>query len=151
MAMTRSDEIHDILTGDLTVAVSYGTPAGGAVVTAVSPARRRRPRSRHEGRPEAPQLAWRGIADRNSPGFGLSRANFYQPFASLSLAKGQLTAAGQLIEAARAEVPPLDHVLEVSPASIDLVLGDVDTARAGSRERSTGHGTTASSSGPTCC
>lgn len=84
----------------------------------------------HEGRPEAPELAWRAIADRNSPGFGLSRANFYQLFASLSLAKGQLTAAGQLIEAARAEVPPLDHVLEVSPASIDLVFGDVDTARA---------------------
>jgi hypothetical protein len=35
--VTWSDEIHDILTGDLTVAVSYGTPAGGAVVTAVSP------------------------------------------------------------------------------------------------------------------
>jgi hypothetical protein len=32
-----SDDVHDVLTGDLTVAVSYGTPAGGAVVTVVSP------------------------------------------------------------------------------------------------------------------
>jgi hypothetical protein len=36
-AMIWSDEVHAILTGDLTVAVSYCTPAGGAVVTAISP------------------------------------------------------------------------------------------------------------------
>jgi hypothetical protein len=36
-AVTWTDEIMEVLTGDLTVAVAYGTPAGGAVVTAVSP------------------------------------------------------------------------------------------------------------------
>ncbi|WP_210590585.1 hypothetical protein [Streptomyces sp. GESEQ-35] len=32
-----SDDVDDVVKGDLTAAVSYLTPAGGAVVTAVSP------------------------------------------------------------------------------------------------------------------
>ncbi|MEV2221209.1 hypothetical protein AB0E01_15155 [Nocardia vinacea] len=37
MAVTWPDEIDDVLHGDLTVGLAYITPAGGAVVTAVSP------------------------------------------------------------------------------------------------------------------
>ena len=32
-----SDDIHDVITGDITAAAAYVTPAGGAVVTAVAP------------------------------------------------------------------------------------------------------------------
>ncbi|WP_062987257.1 hypothetical protein [Nocardia anaemiae] len=37
MAVTWPDEIDDVLRGDLTAGLAYITPAGGAVVTAVSP------------------------------------------------------------------------------------------------------------------
>jgi hypothetical protein len=37
MPVAWSDEVDDVLRGDLTVGVAYLTPAGGAVVTAVSP------------------------------------------------------------------------------------------------------------------
>src|SRR3982751_3670254 len=37
MPVTWTDEIDEILTGDLTAALSFVTPAGGAVITAVSP------------------------------------------------------------------------------------------------------------------
>ena len=32
-----SDDVHDVIIGDITAAVAYITPAGGAVVTAVAP------------------------------------------------------------------------------------------------------------------
>src|SRR5216684_7007873 len=32
-----SDDVHEVITGDITAAVAYITPAGGAVVTAVAP------------------------------------------------------------------------------------------------------------------
>jgi DNA-binding CsgD family transcriptional regulator len=83
-----------------------------------------------EGRPEADELARRAVADRNGSGLGLSHGDFHRMFAGLSLARGQLNAARQQIEAARTEVPPLDHVLEVSAASMDLALGDIDAASA---------------------
>src|SRR5690606_31129553 len=35
--LSWSDEAHEVMAGDLTVAVAYLTPAGGAVVTSVSP------------------------------------------------------------------------------------------------------------------
>src|SRR3954452_7226384 len=35
--ITWPDEVDEVLAGDLTAAVAYGTPAGGAVVTAVAP------------------------------------------------------------------------------------------------------------------
>jgi hypothetical protein len=35
--VTWSDEVDSVIGGDLTAAVAYGTPAGGAVVTAVAP------------------------------------------------------------------------------------------------------------------
>lgn len=37
MAITWPDEVDEIITGDLTAALAYVTPAGGAVVTAVAP------------------------------------------------------------------------------------------------------------------
>ncbi|MBL1077178.1 pyridoxamine 5'-phosphate oxidase family protein [Nocardia sp. 2] len=37
MTVTWPDEVDEILGGDLTAALAYGTPAGGAVVTAVAP------------------------------------------------------------------------------------------------------------------
>ena len=37
MPVTWSDTADEIITGDLTTAVAYVTPAGGAVVTAVAP------------------------------------------------------------------------------------------------------------------
>src|SRR5439155_9545333 len=37
MPVTWSDAADEIITGDLTTAVAYVTPAGGAVVTAVAP------------------------------------------------------------------------------------------------------------------
>lgn len=37
MAVTWPDDIDDVLRGDLTAGLAYITPAGGAVVTAVSP------------------------------------------------------------------------------------------------------------------
>jgi hypothetical protein len=37
MPVTWPDDIDDVLAGDITAAVAYATPAGGAVVTAVSP------------------------------------------------------------------------------------------------------------------
>src|SRR4051794_30562169 len=37
MPVTWPDEVDDVIRGDLTVGVSYITPAGGAVVVAVSP------------------------------------------------------------------------------------------------------------------
>ena len=36
-SVTWSDEVDEVLGGDLTAAVAYGTPAGGAVVTAIAP------------------------------------------------------------------------------------------------------------------
>jgi hypothetical protein len=36
-SVTWSDEVDDVIGGDLTAAVAYGTPAGGAVVTAIAP------------------------------------------------------------------------------------------------------------------
>src|SRR5258708_38172199 len=41
MPVTWSDPVDEIITGDLTTAVAYVTPAGGAVVTAVAPIRLR--------------------------------------------------------------------------------------------------------------
>src|SRR3954451_963664 len=35
--VTWSDQVDEVLGGDLTASVAYGTPAGGAVVTAVAP------------------------------------------------------------------------------------------------------------------
>ncbi len=37
MPVTWPDEVDEVLAGDLTAAIAYGTPAGGAVVTAVAP------------------------------------------------------------------------------------------------------------------
>src|SRR4029077_1866247 len=37
MPVTWSDEVDDVLASDLTAVLSYATPAGGAVVTPVSP------------------------------------------------------------------------------------------------------------------
>jgi hypothetical protein len=37
MPVTWPDDVDDVLAGDITAAVAYATPAGGAVVTAVSP------------------------------------------------------------------------------------------------------------------
>src|SRR3954452_4075290 len=37
MPVSWNDEIEDVLTGDLTAALGYRTPAGGAVVIAVAP------------------------------------------------------------------------------------------------------------------
>src|ERR671922_993159 len=37
MPVSWPEEVDDILAGDLTAALAYVTPAGGAVVTAVSP------------------------------------------------------------------------------------------------------------------
>jgi hypothetical protein len=37
MSVTWPDDVDDVLAGDLTAALAYATPAGGAVVTAVSP------------------------------------------------------------------------------------------------------------------
>jgi DNA-binding CsgD family transcriptional regulator len=84
----------------------------------------------HEGTPEAPELARRAIAFHDSPGLGPTRTNFYQIYASLSLAKGQLTTARRLTATARRESPGLEHLLDVSDATIELVLGDADAARA---------------------
>jgi hypothetical protein len=36
-AVSWPDEVDDVLAGDLTAALAYVTPAGGAVVTAVAP------------------------------------------------------------------------------------------------------------------
>jgi DNA-binding CsgD family transcriptional regulator len=84
----------------------------------------------HEGTPEAPELARRAIAFHDSPEFGPTRGTFYQLYASLSLIKGQLTTARRLTATARTESPALEHVLDFSDATIELVLGDVDAARA---------------------
>jgi hypothetical protein len=84
----------------------------------------------HEGTPDAPELARRAIAFHDSPGFELARTSFYQLYARLSLAKGQLTTARRLTATARTKHPALEHVLDVSDATIELALGDADAARA---------------------
>jgi DNA-binding CsgD family transcriptional regulator len=83
-----------------------------------------------EGRPEAPEMARRALVDPRTRGFDLAAAGFYEVFASLLLAGGQIAAVRQLIATARPSAPVLDHVLDVSEASIDLVLGDAAAARA---------------------
>jgi DNA-binding CsgD family transcriptional regulator len=82
-----------------------------------------------EGRPEALEMARRALAHRGTRSFELGDPNFYQQFGSLALAKGELTAARQLIATARAEMHAIDYVIDVLEATIEAALGDVDAGR----------------------
>jgi DNA-binding CsgD family transcriptional regulator len=84
----------------------------------------------HAGTPDADELARRVIAFHDSPGVELALTSFYQLYARLSLAKGRLTTARRLTATARPKHPALEHVLDVSDATIELALGDADAARA---------------------
>jgi DNA-binding NarL/FixJ family response regulator len=83
-----------------------------------------------EGRPDAAELARRALADPGTRVFDTGRPIFYQLFVNLTVARGEITAARQLLVRARTEVPVFDHVLEASESSIDLTLRDLDTCRA---------------------
>jgi DNA-binding CsgD family transcriptional regulator len=77
----------------------------------------------------AVDLARRGIVGAENRGYETRSAGMSASTVAVLVARGELTAARQLLDAARATPPTLAHLLDIAEARLDRAFGDDDAAR----------------------
>jgi DNA-binding CsgD family transcriptional regulator len=78
---------------------------------------------------EAVDLARRGIVGAGNRGYESRSAGMSASTVAVLVARGELTAARQLLELARATPPTLAHLLDIAEAQLDRAFGDDEGAR----------------------
>ncbi|MFL6124018.1 AAA family ATPase [Actinophytocola sp.] len=77
----------------------------------------------------AVDLARRGVAGAGNRGYETRSAGMAASTVSVLVARGELTAARQLLDLARATPPTLAHLLDLAEAQLDRAFGDDEGAR----------------------
>ncbi|MFJ8911514.1 hypothetical protein [Amycolatopsis sp. NPDC102389] len=73
-------------------------------------------------------LAHRSMADRSQRGYDIGFAAMHLSTVSLLVSQGRLTAAQELLAAARSTAPMLAHLLDIAEARVELASGETDRA-----------------------